>query len=70
MKSIFSWYNFGTLILFLGLLWMFLPHAAHELLLSEIEEAEHYVHILQGTMLTLAGIGFLVLEQKRNRSSS
>ncbi|MBI2148894.1 hypothetical protein HYU23_04390 [Candidatus Woesearchaeota archaeon] len=66
MKNIFSWYNVGALILFIGLLWMFLPHAFHERLISQIEETSHIIHIFQGVIISIVGIFVMVLSNKKN----
>ena len=65
--KVFSIYNIGSFILFIGLLWMFLPHTAHELILNEIEESEHYIHLIEGLILTLSGLGLMILSQKYNK---
>jgi nitrate reductase gamma subunit len=69
MTKLLSWYNLGTLILFLGLLWMFLPHATHVELLGEQDETAHIFHIIEGAAVVVAALGLLVLEQRRLRST-
>lgn len=64
-KQVISWYNFGALILFLGLLWMFLPHTVHNAILGPEEAEEHFVHIFQGVVIAIAGIVLMVLESRR-----
>lgn len=59
-------YWIGTLVLFLGLFWMFLPHAAHGAVTGEAEqETEHYIHLIQGLLGTLIGLGILKYEQTK-----
>lgn len=56
----------GTLLLFLGLFWMFLPHAAHGTLTGDTEEqAEHYIHLIQGLLGALLGLGILKYDQNK-----
>lgn len=64
-KEIFSWYNFGALLLFLGLFWMFAPHAVHHAILGAAEEASHIEHIFQGVIAALGGLGLMMLEAKK-----
>lgn len=58
MKQLVTWYNVGILVLFVGLLWMFLPHTAHAQILLE-ESGEHYIHLVEGVVITVLGIGIL-----------
>lgn len=55
-----------TIVLFLGLLWMFLPHAAHNLIISEVEETEHYEHIIQGLIPTILSLIVMILNEKHS----
>ena len=66
-ESILTAYNFGALLLFLGLLWMFLPHAVHQLILSEEQETSHILHIVQGVIVAVGGLGFMLLGKKYNK---
>lgn len=56
-------YFSGSAILFLGLLWMFLPHAYHSLL-AEKDEISHLTHILQGAIVSTPGLILLVYSNK------
>ncbi len=67
-KEVVSWYNFGALLLFLGLLWMFLPHAVHTVILSKEQETEHIVHVFQGAVAALGGLGIMMLSQKYRKT--
>ena len=60
MRSVFSIYNFGALILFFGLLWMFLSHAVHENVINQSEETSHVFHIFQGLILVLIGLFVMI----------
>ena len=59
-------YAFGCIVLFLGLLWMFLPHAYHSILLQEDEEHEtsHLFHTLEGACGAVLGLIILVASNK------
>ena len=65
--KIISWYNFGALLLFLGLLWTFLPHAAHGLILHEVEaESEsHLTHMIQGMGVAIAGLAVMFMANRK-----
>lgn len=56
--KIFTLYNLGALILFLGLLWMFLPHATHESILDQVEQegASHLSHTIHGAIAAVIGL--------------
>ena len=58
----------GALILFLGLLWMFLPHQYHEAILTPEQEEEHYIHIIQGIIPTILGIILMNISEKRSKN--
>ena len=60
-------YAAGTVLLFLGLFWMFLPHAAHELIIDQEEETEHYVHLLQGAIMTVFALVVMVISSKKSK---
>ncbi len=55
-----------TIVLFLGLLWMFLPHTAHNAIITEEEETEHYEHIIQGLIPTLLALIGMVWNEKHS----
>lgn len=57
-------YIFGSVILFLGLLWMFLPHAVHEAILAD--EVEHLYHTLQGVIVAVFGLGIMIVSRKNS----
>lgn len=52
----------SAVLLFVGLLWMMLPHAFHNIVLEEVhEEGElsHYIHLAQGLALTIVGLAVM-----------
>ena len=57
-------YPLGCLLLFLGLLWLFLPHAAHEKVTGEAETL-HIEHLFQGIILTLAGLALILIHNNK-----
>ena len=57
-------YVLGTLFLFLGLLWMFLPHAIHGQVFKE-EETEHLFHILEGAVISVLGLALMIRSKKK-----
>lgn len=63
-----------TVVLFLGLLWMFLPHAAHNAIVFEIEheeeETEHYEHVIQGLIPTLLALAGMIWNEKKGKKPS
>jgi nitrate reductase gamma subunit len=62
-KKIMYWT--ATLILFVGMLMAFLPHAAHERLGVENGE-DHIVHVINGSILIVFGLALLVINSKWN----
>jgi len=52
-------YTFGCIILFIGLFWIMLPHAYHDILANE-DETPHYTHLIQGVFFTLLGLTLLI----------
>lgn len=56
-------YTLGCILLFLGMLWMFLPHAAHEQLTQNT--SSHLLHTLQGAIVAVTGVIFLVAYQHK-----
>jgi len=60
-------YFLGAIILFLGLIWAFLPHAFHDEILTggELEGESHLIHTLQGIVVAIVGIGILVFSNKK-----
>jgi len=63
--KLFSLYSLGTLLLFFGLLWMFLPHTAHATVLGPEDMTSHYMHIAEGLVVTVAGLGLMVYGERR-----
>ena len=64
MKHKYAYY-LGCILLFLGLLWMFLPHATHHLIeIPSAENQEHIADIFEGLASVLAGLGFILLSEK------
>ena len=66
MKHHNTVYFFGSVLLFLGLFWMFLPHAYHNTLITipPAENQEHIVDIFEGVAAALGGLGFMVLSNQ------
>ena len=64
MKTI---YILGSILLFLGLLWMFLPHTTHQVMLNEEEEISPILHILEGVVVAILGLGIMLYGKKRRR---
>ncbi|MBI3334179.1 hypothetical protein HYZ97_01725 [Candidatus Pacearchaeota archaeon] len=68
-------YAIGCICLFLGLLWMFLPHASHAAFIESVgghadaEEIlkEHLIHTGEGLVLTLIGLWLLVCNERRQK---
>ena len=58
-------YYFGIFLLFIGLLWMFLPHILHEQVINSEEEKEHIIHIFQGVLIVILGLLIMVKNKKR-----
>ena len=56
-------YIFGSILLFLGLLWMFLPHAVHTSLTRE-KEITHIFHTLEGFAVVVIGLGIMIYAQR------
>ena len=61
-------YWISTILLFLGLFWMFLPHAFHGAILQEAgieEESEHYIHLVEGLILTIISLIIMIWNEKQ-----
>ncbi len=56
-------YLLGTLLLFLSLLWLFLPHTAHEVI-TENHEESHLFHTVQGIGVVIASLFLMVLSNR------
>ncbi|MBS3161375.1 hypothetical protein J4476_01625 [Candidatus Woesearchaeota archaeon] len=61
MKTKF-FYFFGSFILFLGILWMFIPHAFHYRMFSA---DYHLFHILGGFFISVIGLLIMILSNKK-----
>ena len=59
-------YFIGSILLFLGLSWMLLPHAFHSQILQENaeEQIEHSLHTLQGVIVAVSGLGMMLLSER------
>lgn len=57
-------YNIGSIILFLGMLWSFLPHAYHSLITQE-DETEHYIHLLEGVIGIVLGLIIMIWSNRK-----
>jgi hypothetical protein len=66
MKTAKILYGIGCVVLFLGLLWMFLPHAYHGAILQEDEEREtsHLFHTLEGAIGAVLGLIILIVSNR------
>lgn len=51
----------GSILTFLGLFWMLLPHAFHD----KIIENQHIIHIIQGLIPTLLGLIMMVNSENK-----
>jgi hypothetical protein len=71
----------GGIFLFLGLLWMFLPHLAHGTVLKtahiSIEEEtkenfdfHHFLDILLGLNVVFTGLIFIVYSEQKKKSNN
>ena len=63
-------YILGSIVLFLGLIWMLLPHATHEQIAESIIETEgfevsHILHTLEGLIATILGLILMVYTEKQ-----
>ncbi len=74
MISSAKWfYGLGCIVLFLGLVWMFLPHAFHDEVLSNIgeeHESTHFTHTLQGAIVAIIGLIVLILSNRKMNALS
>lgn len=61
-------YWLGCIILFLGLLWLLLPHAYHHTVSDAIgiDDEIHWLHILEGVIGTLLGLWLVVISQPKH----
>jgi len=62
-------YFLGSILVFIGLFWMLLPHAFHNEIISQLDEnthtALHYVHILEGLIPTILGLIFMIHSESK-----
>ena len=54
-------YFFGSVLLFLGFFWMFLPHIVHESAAEKVDDSghggsSHYENLIYGVILVLTGL--------------
>ncbi|MBI5803097.1 hypothetical protein HY448_00195 [Candidatus Pacearchaeota archaeon] len=54
---------------FLGLLWMFLPHAFHNTITNDTA-TEHITHILQGLIPVLLSLAVLIYLERNGKFNS
>ena len=62
-------YALGCIILFLGLLWMFIPHTYHNEVLQG-DESSHLTHTFEGALATVLGLVILVVSNKSLRKQN
>jgi nitrate reductase gamma subunit len=62
-------YALGCIILFLGLLWMFLPHAYHSSILQE-DETSHLFHTFEGAIGALLGLIILIASSRHMKKEN
>ena len=62
-------YVIGSFLLFVGLLWMLLPHSFHEEVISHVDEdsldISHTLHILQGLIPAILGLILMIYAEKK-----
>ena len=66
-------YNIGCVILFFGLVWVFLPHATHSkvervflgISESDAEERSHLVHTFEGFGIVMGALGLMKYAEVR-----
>ncbi|HLG24459.1 MAG TPA: hypothetical protein VI564_06035 [Candidatus Nanoarchaeia archaeon] len=54
----------GTIILFFGILFAFLPHAWHDAILQEEVGVSHFTHTIYGILAAIVGLGILIWSNK------
>lgn len=54
-----------TVVLFLGLLWVFLPHAFHNAITQE-NETSHYTHIIEGIIPTIIALVVMIWNEEKS----
>lgn len=62
-------YLAGSIIAFVGLLWMFIPHIYHSGIIGEtigIAETGHIWHIFQGLVVFLIGVFVMIYKAKES----
>lgn len=60
---------FAGIISFLGLAWMMLPHAYHNLVTQE-DETEHFIHLFQGLFIFLIGLALMLWSNRLEKRKS
>ncbi len=60
-------YLIGSIILFLGLFYMFLPHVAHHAIAEGSGESSHFENIIYGLIGTLTGLALLFKSEKNEK---
>ena len=64
-------YFLGSILVFIGLFWMLLPHALHEQIIVEIDEEglgiSHYIHLLEGLIPTILGLILMIYLEKHQK---
>lgn len=63
-------YVLGSLILFFGLFYMFLPHITHNAIVEKINEehddSSHFENIIYGLIITLTGLAVMIKSNKKD----
>ncbi len=54
----------GIILLFIGLIWLLLPHTYHSLITNE-DKTSHLAHTFQGAVITFIGLGILIYIKKK-----
>ncbi len=61
-------YYLGSFLLFIGLLWMFLPHAYHQRILNAKEEVNHLIHIFEGLIIAVIGLVIMFYKERKDKT--
>ncbi|MBM3233072.1 hypothetical protein FJZ18_02810 [Candidatus Pacearchaeota archaeon] len=67
MKIERTLYVIGSVLLFIGLIWLFLPHVYHNQALGSSDES-HYMHILEGVIVVFLGLITLIASTRKKVS--
>jgi len=46
---------------------MLLPHATHEAIISSEEMTDHIVHVFEGALVAVAGLGVMIYSSKKEK---